>query len=109
MTRLEHCVPPANHMCLAGPILRASGFAAGFFCGAQRAAGVCFDQRLEQAVTGCKRAMGVRLSRDGRLDRTFGRNGRLTLRHEGKRTTIEAVAIQPDGKVIAAPRSGIRR
>jgi hypothetical protein len=53
--------------------------------------------------------MGVRLSRDGRLDRTFGRNGRLTLRHEGKRTTIEAVAIQPDGKVIAAPRSGIRR
>ena len=44
----------------------------------------------------------IRLDRDGQLDATFGTNGRVLTDFAGTSETIFAIAIQPDGKIVAA-------
>lgn len=44
----------------------------------------------------------VRLLRDGRLDKSFGRGGRIITRFGAASADAMALAIQPDGKIIAA-------
>jgi uncharacterized delta-60 repeat protein len=43
----------------------------------------------------------VRLDRDGRLDRGFGRDGIVT-REVGREAKVTALAVEPDGKVLAS-------
>ncbi|MGH9040428.1 MAG: hypothetical protein ACRDZ3_09365, partial [Acidimicrobiia bacterium] len=47
----------------------------------------------------------VRHGPGGELDRTFGRDGLVTVDHGGREDRIHALAIQPDGKVVAAGAS----
>jgi uncharacterized delta-60 repeat protein len=47
----------------------------------------------------------VRYTPDGKLDAGFGENGRVSTDFGGKSDVANAVAIQPDGKVIAAGTS----
>jgi len=44
----------------------------------------------------------IRLDRDGQLDPTFGTGGRVLTDFAGKSETIYAIALQPDGKIVAA-------
>ncbi|HVK85840.1 MAG TPA: hypothetical protein VM513_17090 [Kofleriaceae bacterium] len=44
----------------------------------------------------------IRLERDGQLDLTFGDNGRVLTDFAGKSDEIHAIALQPDGKIVAA-------
>lgn len=44
----------------------------------------------------------IRLDRDGELDPTFGTGGRVLTDFAGASETIFALAIQPDGKIVAA-------
>ena len=47
--------------------------------------------------------MGVaRLNPDGTLDATFGTNGQVVLNPTGMHDNLHAVALQPDGKIVAA-------
>lgn len=49
-----------------------------------------------------KKFVFFRLEPDGRLDTTFGNEGRLSLDLGGGDNVIKSIAIQPDGKVVAA-------
>lgn len=44
----------------------------------------------------------IRLDRDGELDPTFGTGGRVLTDFAGASETINAIAIQPDGKIVVA-------
>lgn len=44
----------------------------------------------------------IRLDRDGNLDTSFGTGGRVLTDFAGASETIYAIAIQPDGKIVAA-------
>ena len=48
----------------------------------------------------------ARYDTSGHLDRTFGDNGKLVTNFTPKGDTAFAVAVQPDGKVVAAGRAG---
>jgi uncharacterized delta-60 repeat protein len=44
----------------------------------------------------------IRLDRDGQLDPTFGDSGRVLTDFAGKSDELHAIALQPDGKLVAA-------
>jgi uncharacterized delta-60 repeat protein len=53
-------------------------------------------------VTNIQKAFGVaRVNVDGSLDATFGNGGRETTMFTGRADQVNAVAVQPDGKIIA--------
>jgi len=48
----------------------------------------------------------VRFTRDGELDTSFGTGGKVLTDFAGASDAINALAVQPDGKLVAAGRSG---
>jgi uncharacterized delta-60 repeat protein len=50
----------------------------------------------------------ARFNADGTLDDTFGGDGKVTTSFAGVRPEAEGVAIQADGKIVAAGRAGGR-
>jgi uncharacterized delta-60 repeat protein len=82
-------------------------------CGCSFANGLAVDGRgrpvLGGVVTGPgpETAMVARFQPDGRIDRTFGRRGIALARH-GSTSAINAIALQPGGR-IAAAGYGVRK
>lgn len=57
-----------------------------------------------------KRRLGavVRLRANGKVDETFGRRGKATLRLARSTTSVESTAIQSDGQILVGASSGTR-
>ncbi|MBX7107989.1 MAG: T9SS type A sorting domain-containing protein [Chitinophagales bacterium] len=74
---------------------------------------ICFDVAIQPddkiVLAGYQGGSGgygnmliVRLTKGGKLDNTFGNNGMYTLYLSGKHSECRQLAIQPDGKIVAA-------